>query len=87
MGLSQERFAGIDEGQTIAAAGFELTAVPAAHETIERDEQGRLRFVGYIVRCGPWTIYHAGDTVRYDGMVETLTHWRIDRRAIADQWP
>ncbi len=69
---------GIDEGQTIETAGFTLTALPAAHETIEQDEHGHLRFLGYIVRCGPWTLYHAGDTVLYGSMVERLSHWRID---------
>src|SRR5204863_482567 len=75
---SPKRFLGIDEAQTLAPAGFEITAIPAAHETVERDEWGSLRFVGYVVRCGKWTIYHSGDTVLYDGMVERLSDWRID---------
>ena len=78
MKLSAKRFLGIDEAQTLSAAGFEFTAIPAAHETIERDEWGSLRFVGYVVRCGPWTIYHSGDTVLYEGMTERLADWRID---------
>ena len=45
---------------------------------VERDEWGSLRFVGYVVRCGPWTIYHSGDTVIYEDMVERLADWRID---------
>jgi L-ascorbate metabolism protein UlaG (beta-lactamase superfamily) len=78
MNLSAKRFLGIDEAQTLSAAGFEITAIPAAHETVERDEWGSLRFVGYVVRCGRWTIYHAGDTVLYDGMAERMSAWRID---------
>jgi L-ascorbate metabolism protein UlaG (beta-lactamase superfamily) len=78
MNLSPKRFLGIDEAQTLAPAGFEITAIPAAHETVERDEWGSLRFVGYVVRCGKWTIYHSGDTVLYDGMVERLSDWRIN---------
>lgn len=73
-----ERLRGIDDGETVDVAGFSITAVPAAHETIERDEAGRLRFLGYIIRCGAWTIYHAGDTVLFDGMVERLAPWGID---------
>ncbi len=57
---------------------FLLHAVASAHETVERDEQGRCRYLGYIVRFGRWTIYHSGDTVRYDGMAETLETWNID---------
>jgi len=52
--------------------------VPAAHETIERDESGRCKFLGYVVRFGPWTVYHSGDTVLYDGMVERLRRYEID---------
>ena len=62
----------IDEGETVEVAGFEITAVPAAHEVIERDEDGRMLCLGYVVRCGGTTIYHAGDTVLYDGMAERI---------------
>jgi len=58
----------IDDGETVEAAGFMIAAVPAAHEAIERDGEGRMLQLGYVVRCGPFAIYHAGDTVRYEGM-------------------
>src|SRR6185437_14915086 len=32
---------GIDANESVTAAGFKLTAIPAAHETIEKDSQGR----------------------------------------------
>ena len=57
---------------------FEFNAVPAAHEEIETDDQGNHKFVGLVVRLGPWTIYHSGDTIRYEGMVEHLSQWSID---------
>lgn len=69
---------GVDDGSTVSAAGFSFTGVPAAHETIERDEQGRCRFLGYIVRAGRWAIYHSGDTVLYDGMIDRLREFEID---------
>jgi L-ascorbate metabolism protein UlaG (beta-lactamase superfamily) len=78
LGVSPERFIGIDEEKTVEASGFKLTAVPAAHETIERDEQGWLRFVGYIIDGGARTIYHAGDTLVYDGLAGRLACERID---------
>jgi L-ascorbate metabolism protein UlaG (beta-lactamase superfamily) len=28
--------------------------------------------MGFVIRFGRWTIYHAGDTLRYDGMVDRL---------------
>jgi L-ascorbate metabolism protein UlaG (beta-lactamase superfamily) len=76
--LQPERLTSVDEGGSIAAAGFRIHAIPAAHETVERDAQGRCRFVGYVAEIGNWTIYHSGDTMLYDDMVERLGKWNID---------
>lgn len=78
LGVNQTRLTPIAVGDSVEASGFRLTAVPAAHEKLDRDDEGRYRFLGLIAECGPWTIYHSGDTVRYPGMVETLRQWRID---------
>jgi L-ascorbate metabolism protein UlaG (beta-lactamase superfamily) len=67
----------IDDGETVSVAGFSITAVPAAHEEIERDAAGRMLHLGYVVRCGPFAIYHAGDTIPYGGLAERV-------RAVAD---
>ena len=67
-----ERIVGVDDGETAGAGGFAFTAVPAAHEEIERDALGRMLHLGYVVRCGPYAIYHAGDTIPYDGMAERI---------------
>jgi L-ascorbate metabolism protein UlaG (beta-lactamase superfamily) len=66
--VAPARLHGLQIGETLRAAddAFQLEAVPAAHEAL--DEQ----FVGYIVRCGPWTIYHSGDTLVYDGQADRL---------------
>ncbi|MGV3774437.1 MAG: MBL fold metallo-hydrolase [Verrucomicrobiales bacterium] len=69
---------GLNAGESAQAGLFTINAVPAAHESIEKDEQGRCKFLGYVVQFGPWTIYHSGDTIRYDGMVEILRQWPID---------
>jgi len=78
LGCDPEWPLGLDAGETIAAGAFTFTAVPAAHEALELDAQGRHRYLGFVVRCGPWTIYHSGDTVRYDGMAETLRPFGVD---------
>jgi L-ascorbate metabolism protein UlaG (beta-lactamase superfamily) len=69
---------GVDAGQAVSVPPFTLTGVPAAHEQLAQDEAGRHQFLGYILQCGPWTLYHSGDTVWYEGMVETLRQWPID---------
>ncbi|HJN09008.1 MAG TPA: MBL fold metallo-hydrolase [Pirellulaceae bacterium] len=78
LAVEPSRLTEIDAGDSISTAGITIHAVPAAHDSIERDERGRCRFLGYVFQIGPWTIYHSGDTLRYDGMAEQLTRWQID---------
>lgn len=52
--------------------GVVITPVPAAHEELETDERGYHRYVGYLIRMNGVTVYHAGDTVIYDGLAERL---------------
>lgn len=66
----------LDTPVTVGAVTFH--AVPAAHEQLEQDGQGHHKYIGLIVEIGPWTLYHSGDTVLYDGMVEQLRRWSID---------
>jgi L-ascorbate metabolism protein UlaG (beta-lactamase superfamily) len=68
-GIAQQRlskghfvFHGLDSGIRKSVAGFEFTGIAAAHNTVERDENGRCKFLGYVIRFGPWTVYHSGDT-------------------------
>jgi L-ascorbate metabolism protein UlaG (beta-lactamase superfamily) len=57
---------------------FVFLAIPSAHETLERDENGDHRFIGLIIQIGDWTIYHSGDCIPYDGLVDRLRNWKID---------
>ena len=57
---------------------FTFFAIPSAHETLDQDENGDHRFIGLIIQAGPWTIYHSGDCVLYDGLAERLRKWKID---------
>src|SRR3954469_4081504 len=69
---------GLNHNESVTTNGFTLHGIPAAHEKIDRDEAGRCHYLGYIVQFGPWTIYHSGDTIRYDGMIEALENFEID---------
>lgn len=69
---------GLDDGQSVTIGEFAITAIASAHEEVDRDAMGRCRYLGYVIRCGPWTIYHSGDTVFYEGMVSKLAIHSID---------
>jgi L-ascorbate metabolism protein UlaG (beta-lactamase superfamily) len=69
---------GLDDGTTSEISGVRFSGVASAHETVERDEQGRVKTLGYVLRFGDWSLYHSGDTLRYDGMEEKLSPFGID---------
>lgn len=69
---------GLDDGASVEVAGIRFSGVASAHETLEFDEHGRAKFLGYVVQFGGWTLYHSGDTIRYEGMAEKLRAFDID---------
>ncbi len=50
---------------------FTINAVPAYHE-------GAPEAVGYVVRCGAYAFYHAGDTRRVQGVAEAVQPYGAD---------
>jgi len=69
---------GLDDGVTIELAGIRFEGIASAHETVERDKEGRVKFLGYVLHFGDWSLYHSGDTLRYDGMAEKLRPCALD---------
>ena len=78
LGEAEVIFHPMDAGVTLDIMGFSFTGIPAAHNSIERDDQGRCRFLGYVVKFGPWVIYHSGDTVWFPELPELLRAHRPD---------
>jgi len=77
-GLPDGRIRGLDAGQSLSVDGFEFHAVPAAHEKLEKDKDGRHIYLGFVVKFGSWTIYHSGDTMLFDGMADILKPFKVD---------
>lgn len=64
------------EGLTLGA--LEIVPVAAKHEEFDQHPTLGYPYLGYILRVGGLTIYNAGDTIPYDGLVETLQPHAID---------
>lgn len=63
----------VDETLTMSDIhGCTITAVPAAHEALDTDENGDYRYHGYCITIGGKTIYHSGDCVPYAGLVDAV---------------
>jgi L-ascorbate 6-phosphate lactonase len=79
-GVAPERVLGVQPGETHEVSGFTIRAVPACHGITMDDAYGfgrelsggLVRFLGYVVDVAGVRIYHAGDTIHYDGMVQTV---------------
>jgi len=69
---------GVDDGRSIELCGMRFSGIASAHEALDRDERGRAKYLGYVLQFGNWSIYHSGDTVRYDGMAAKLQELKID---------
>jgi L-ascorbate metabolism protein UlaG (beta-lactamase superfamily) len=78
LGVDELELLTADDGETVQVGEFSFTGVPAAHETVERDAAGHCRYLGYILRAGAWAVYHSGDTVLYDGLVERVRPYEVD---------
>ena len=62
----------MNEGESQSLGDFQIRAVPAAHDQVERDAEGNCRYLGYVFRFGDFDIYHSGDTVVFPELVEHL---------------
>ncbi len=69
---------GLDAGSSVVVNGWQITGISAAHNELQTDDSGRHRFLGFILRRGPWTLYHSGDTLLYPGLAETLAEHAVD---------
>lgn len=69
---------GLNDNENVEVPPFKIYGVPAAHNALERDAAGKLKYMGFIAEFGTYKVYHSGDTLWYDGMVETLKPHQVD---------
>ncbi|AQG81043.1 MBL fold metallo-hydrolase [Spirosoma montaniterrae] len=69
---------GLNDERSVTLGPFVLHGVPAAHNELERDERGRCKCMGFVAELGPYRVYHSGDTLWYDGMVDLLRPFNVD---------
>lgn len=60
-------------------------AIPSAHRSrpesaasLDWTPLGGFPYLGYLIRFGRWTIYHAGDCAPYEGIANRLLPYRVD---------
>jgi len=75
-GIAVERLHLAAEAWTSISTTVRVHAVPAAHPTHERDQQGRSRCVGYVIEYEDRRIYVAGDTSVTQELLDFLKRLR-----------
>jgi L-ascorbate metabolism protein UlaG (beta-lactamase superfamily) len=76
--IEPSRPIGLDDGTSVEISSVKFHGVASAHESIDCDEFGRAKYLGYVLQFGNWSLYHSGDTVRYERMVEKLRRFAVD---------
>ena len=85
-GVDAERVAGAQPGDRLAFGEVLVRPVPACHGVTIEDAYGfgrelsggLVRFLGFVLDSGGVRVYHAGDTIRYDGMEHDLRAVGVD---------
>lgn len=78
IGIDSDRLIEVDAGERRGLEGIELHVLRAAHETLERDENGHHRFLGYGLDFGDVRIFHSGDTIPFDGQDQEISAFAPD---------
>lgn len=87
--IAPERVLGAQPHTPLTLDAIKVFPVPALHGLTtppaqynfgfdEHDNKQMYRYLGYVVEMAGVRIYHAGDTLIYDGMVELLRNLHID---------
>ncbi|WP_245856126.1 MBL fold metallo-hydrolase [Paenibacillus rigui] len=78
LGVKEDRLLTLRTDEWRREPGFRVKALPSAHEELDYDPELGYRCVGYVFELNGVKLYHAGDTVVYPGLVESLETESID---------
>jgi L-ascorbate metabolism protein UlaG (beta-lactamase superfamily) len=85
-GLAPDRLVGARPGEPVTAGDVTVHPVPALHGVHVTDaythglpgDGDGVRYLGYVLDTPDGRVYHAGDTLRWDGQAELLRRHRVD---------
>ena len=81
IGISYDRMTTTDAGLRVEyfKGGLygRVYAVPSAHPALDWTPLGGYPYLGYLMRFGSYTIYHAGDCCLYEGIADRLRPYNV----------
>jgi len=73
--IPANRLKTMNAGETFSHYGIRVTAIKSKHEMFDEHPTLGFPYLGYVVEANGVTLYHAGDTIPYEGMLTTLRQW------------
>jgi L-ascorbate metabolism protein UlaG (beta-lactamase superfamily) len=77
-GIDDDRIHTMKGDDELLLDDIQVYTVPAKHEEFDQDPQRGYPYLSYVIKIDGMTIFHAGDTIPYDGQVERLKKHKID---------
>jgi L-ascorbate 6-phosphate lactonase len=77
-GIDDERIHTMKGDDELHVKGINIHAVPAKHEEFDKDPQKGYPYLSYVINIDGISVFHAGDTIPYNGQVERVKQHRID---------
>jgi L-ascorbate metabolism protein UlaG (beta-lactamase superfamily) len=77
LGISYHRMVTTNADLRVEYRDDRIYAVPSAHDQLDWTPLGGYPYLGYLVRFGRYTIYHAGDGVPYEGLADRLLPYNV----------
>ncbi len=77
LGVANDRLTTLWPDQVVELGGIRITAIKAKHEFFDEGPTG-FPFLGYVLEHGGLAIYHAGDTLVWQGLPQRLGAWDLD---------
>jgi L-ascorbate 6-phosphate lactonase len=78
LGVPEPRLVLLNDGEDTRLHNVKINALKAAHEFFDETTEGFFPHLGYVLESDNKTIYHAGDTVWWEGLQKRLAKWSYD---------
>ncbi len=74
LGVKPDQVRVISVDKPVSIENIKVSAIPSAHYELEPNTAtGEYPYLGYVFNLDGFTVFHSGDTIYYDGLVERLT--------------
>jgi len=77
-GIKGDRIRTLQGNDSLIVSGVKIWAIPAKHEAFDHDPQKGFPYLSYVIKMGGITVFHAGDTIPYEGQVDNVRKHKID---------